>query len=32
MEWETGNTIKLRQALSARLLSVQLGCWLAPLV
>lgn len=32
MERETGNMIKLRQALSARLFSVQLGCWLAPLV
>lgn len=32
MERETGNMIKLSQALSARLFSVQLGCWLALLV
>lgn len=32
VERETGNMIKLSQALSARLFSVQLGCWLALLV
>lgn len=32
MERETGNMIMLSQALSARLFSVQLGCWLALLV
>lgn len=32
MEKETGNMIRLSQALSARLFSVQLGCWLALLV